>query len=603
MDRKDTTKPKETALQERLERRTRTLDVGGPLPKRIFDQVSIVAIVLDTNMRVVRYNRAAERLFGIPFADVLGKAYDEVLPVLTDINHDHVFQRTIALGVPGEVKEIRVVDIESGEGFFFDFVVDPVLNNKTEMAGVSIIGLDVTERTLLKERLATQNEDLIALQQVSNALRKTMDLEKALFIIASALTSAEGGGYDHAMIFTVDQDRENLVGQVCVDSIGLRDAWGIWRGLTSHDSSLKKALQSTQPVLARRWGELSEEIKKIKVPLEDDSSVLVHAVKTGETITHHLLEEISVKLHEQIESRFPMKQFAAAPLLADREAIGVIVVDATSRNKTISPERLTMLEMFANQAALAINNGLIYQNVLDRAQRDSLTRLYNHGHFQEVMKSEMERAARYDNPLSLVLLDIDHFKSFNDTYGHQIGDMVLKQAALLLSALVRVTDLPARYGGEEFALLLPQTDYESALEMAERLRNGVERKVVVTGPKGEKIGVTATFGVSTFPQHADNAADLVLCADAAMYLGKERGRNCVIGAEDVEDAEETTARKKATRRPTKKRPTKKQKLAQKQPQKQAKKKRSKTKDDDKGSRFRVKTPGSPRRRSKGGKTK
>ncbi|MCA8918247.1 MAG: diguanylate cyclase [Planctomycetes bacterium] len=595
---KITGKPKETALQERLERRTRTIDVGGPQPKRIFDQVSIVSVVLDTNMRVVRYNRAAERLFRQPYSSVLGCPYDEVLPLISEVNRDHIFQRTIALGVPSEEKEVRIEDSATGEVFYFDFVVDPVLDDNARMAGVSIIGLDVTERALLKQRLAHQNEDLLALQQVSNALRKTMDLEKVLFIIASALTSAEGGSYDHAIIFTVDQDRENLIGQICVDSIGLRDAWGIWRGLTSHDAPLQKSLESTQPVLARRWGDLSELVRSVKVPLGDETSILVHAVRTGETVTHETMkEDPHLHVHPAIAKHFPLKKFAAAPLLADREAIGVIVVDASSRKQEVSPERLTMLEMFANQAALAINNGLIYQNVLDRAQRDSLTRLYNHGHFQEVMRSEIERAERYNNPLSLIMLDIDHFKRFNDTYGHQTGDRVLKQTALLLSALVRVTDLPARYGGEEFALLLPQTDYDHALELAERLRIGVERKVVVAGPAGQKIGVTASFGVASYPRHAAEAHDLVMCADAALYVAKDRGRNCVVGTDDVDDIEETTELKKATKRPTMKRPTMKQ--PPKQSAGKATSNQSRPGKSEKKDGIRVKTPGSKKPRKSG----
>lgn len=580
-----TTRPRETALQRLLERRTRTVDMGGPPPKRIFDQVSIVAAVLDTNMRVVRYNRAAERLFRKPHVEVLGRAYDEVLPLINDVNAEHVFQRTIALGVPSEVKEVKFVDRDSGEAFYFDFVIDPILDDNAKIAGISLIGLDVTERALLKERLAHQNEDLLALQQVSNALRKTMDLDKALFIIASALTSDEGGGYDHAIIFTVDQDREHLVGQVAVDSIGLRDAWGIWRGLTGSDTPLKRALENTQPVLAKRWGELSEVVRNVRVPLDDETSILVNAVKTGETVTDDDLEQnSSLRVHPDIAKHFPLKKFAAAPLLADREAIGVIVVDASSRKRRIGPERLTMLEMFANQAALAINNGLIFQNVLDRAQRDSLTRLYNHGHFQDALRNEIERSSRYNNPVSLILLDIDHFKKFNDTWGHQTGDMVLKQTALLLSALVRVTDLPARYGGEEFALLLPQTEYEHAVELAERLRIGVERKVVVTGPNGEKIGVTASFGVSSFPRNAADAHDLVMCADAALYVAKDRGRNCVVGADDVDDVEEATEKKKSTKRPTMKRPTMKQ---------------PGNKPSGKQGHIRVKTPGRKKGRKSG----
>ena len=551
MEEEAPTKPRETALQRLLERRTRTVDLGGPPPKRIFDQVSIVSVVLDTNLRVVRYNRAAERLFGKPFSQVLGRSFGDALPLMREVNAKEVFERTLALGVPSEVKEVTFADTKTGEAFYFDFVIDPILDDQARMSGISVIGLDTTERARLRQRLAHQNEDLMALQEVSNALRKTMDLEKALFIIATALTSTEGGGYDRAIIFTVDQDREKLTGQICVDSLGLRDAWGIWRGLTSHDAPLQKSLEATQPVLAKRWGELSEMVHTIKVPLNDETSIMAHAVRTGETVTHDTLKaEPRLRVHPEIAKHFPLKKFAAAPLLADREAIGVIVVDATNRKRDFSPERLTMLEMFANQAALAINNGMIFQNVLDRAQRDSLTRLYNHGHFQEVLRNEIERITRYGQALSLIMLDIDHFKKFNDTWGHQTGDMVLKQTALLLSALVRVTDLPARYGGEEFALLLPHTEYQHALDLAERLRVGVERKVVVAGPKGEKIGVTATFGVSTFPTHATTAHDLVMAADASLYVGKDRGRNCVVGAGEVDDIEETTEKKKATKRPT-----------------------------------------------------
>ncbi|MBK8206493.1 MAG: diguanylate cyclase [Planctomycetes bacterium] len=537
-----------TTLAERLVRATRTVDLGGPPPKRIFDQVSIVAIVLDPNLRVVRYNRAAERLFGKPFANVLNRAYAESVPTLADVNRSQVFQRTLALGVPAEVKEVEIKEPRSGVTFYFDFVIDPILGDDAQIGGISLIGLDVTERAKLRRQLAEQNEDLKALQQVSDWLRKTMDLEKAFFITASALTSAEGG-YDHAMIFTVDQDREFLVGRSCVDSLKLSEVWGIWRGLTSHDAPLQKSLETMQPVLARRWGELTEMIKQVKVPLNDPKSILVHALRNQVTITHRTLDdEPELRVHPAIKQHFELQSFAAAPLMAENEAIGVVLVESR-RPRDFTPEQLTMLEMFTGQAALAINNGMIFQNVLERAQRDSLTRLYNHGHFQEALRNEIDRAGRYGNPLSVIMLDIDHFKRFNDTWGHQTGDRVLKQTALLLSALVRVTDLPARYGGEEFALLLPQTDYAHAMELAERLRVGVERKVVVSGPKGEKIGVTASFGVATFPKYAEDAAGLVSIADEALYYSKEKGRNCISGAHEVSaQAQETRKRLKEARK-------------------------------------------------------
>lgn len=255
------------------DKRTRTLDIGGPPAKRIFDQVSIVAVVLDTNMRIVRFNRQAERLFGRSYVEVLGKPYDEVLEIFGRVNRDHIIQRTIALGTPNEAREVEITDPESGEPYYFDFTVDPILGDDGKMAGVSVIGLDSTERTLLRRKLADQNRDLLALQRVSNALRKTMDLDRAALIIASALTSGETGGYAQAMIFLVDEHREFLQGTVCVDSLGVSDPRGIWRGLTSNDGPVSQSLEKSQPILARRWGELTEKVKSIKVPLDADHSI------------------------------------------------------------------------------------------------------------------------------------------------------------------------------------------------------------------------------------------------------------------------------------------------------------------------------------------
>ncbi|MCC6573463.1 MAG: diguanylate cyclase [Planctomycetes bacterium] len=544
----ETVNETKTMLEERLARERASsqsgrLIGGGQIPKGIFDQISLVAFVLDCNLRIMRFNNAAERLFGKRFGDVQGKAYFECVPVLSEINHDHAFQRAIALGAPAEVKEVSLVNLESRRQLFFDFEIDPILDEAGRLAGISVIGLDVTERVKLRRKLARQNEDLIALNQVSNALRRTMDLEKAFCIIASALTSQEGGGYDHAMIFLVDQERENIVGQIAVDSVGLRDAWAIWRDLTRHDGPLQKTLEATQPVLARRWGDLTKTVRQIKLPMNDSSSVLVHAVKTGHTVTQETRNEEGLshlRLQPEVFKHFAMTSFAAAPLLTDTEAIGVVVVDSSSRPRKFSPERLTMLEMFANQAALAINNGIIFANVLDRAQRDSLTRLYNHGHFQDQLKIELERSRRYSYPVSLIMLDIDHFKKFNDNFGHQTGDLVLKQMALVLAAGLRVSDVVARYGGEEFAMLLPQTSHENAVELATRLCAGVSRKVVVQGPKGERLNVTASFGVATYPQHAAEPAALVSIADDALYAAKDQGRNRVVSANNLPPPGSTT---------------------------------------------------------------
>lgn len=527
--------PSNPATQPLPAKGTRAVDMGPPA-KRIYDQMSLVSLVLDTELRVVRFNAASERALGKRFDEVLGKPCFEVLPDLSEISDCKACERVIAMGVPTEVKDVEIFDHSRNRKFIFDFQVDPIVGDDGNLAGVSLVGLDVTERFKLRRKLARHNEDLKTLHDTSNALRKTMDLEKAFMIIASALTSEEGGGYDKALILVIDQDREFLRGRMAVDSLGLDSAHGIWRSLTSHDGPLDKMLQSAYPVLAKRWGELTDKIKEVRIPIEDPSGLLIHAMRTAESVTHETPREQGLqhlRLANQFLERFPMNCFAAAPLKTDQDAIGVIVVDSSSRPRRFSPERLNMLKMFASQAALAINNGLIFQNVLERAQKDSLTRLYNHGHFQESLRNEIERAKRYNYPVSLVMLDIDHFKKFNDSYGHQTGDMVLKQTALVLTAGVRVTDMAARYGGEEFALLLPQTNHEHAMDLATRMCAGVARKVTVIGPKGERLGVTASFGVATFPAHAQSAAEIVSIADEALYYSKRNGRNQVRSAEEI----------------------------------------------------------------------
>ncbi|WP_233262274.1 GGDEF domain-containing protein [Vitiosangium sp. GDMCC 1.1324] len=154
---------------------------------------------------------------------------------------------------------------------------------------------------------------------------------------------------------------------------------------------------------------------------------------------------------------------------------------------------------------------------------DGLTGVHNHRYFQDRLREEFRRAQRYDDPLSLILIDLDHFKAFNDEHGHQVGDIVLCDVAASLQRSVRETDLLARYGGEEFAILLPRTPLAGALTVAERVWR--ELGSLHTGPQ-RSLRVTASLGVSVFPHHAVNSADqLVRSADQALYLAKSEGRN------------------------------------------------------------------------------
>jgi diguanylate cyclase (GGDEF)-like protein len=166
------------------------------------------------------------------------------------------------------------------------------------------------------------------------------------------------------------------------------------------------------------------------------------------------------------------------------------------------------------------------QRLAQIASTDGLTGLFNHRTFQEGLRRDLHRAERTARPLSLLLLDVDHFKTFNDSYGHPAGDAVLRAIGKLLLASVRVGDVAARYGGEEFVLILPDTDAKGAELLAERLRANVAKMRVKIGE--DSIRVTASFGVATASGRCrDVGGELVARADAALYEAKRAGRNCV----------------------------------------------------------------------------
>jgi diguanylate cyclase (GGDEF)-like protein len=163
----------------------------------------------------------------------------------------------------------------------------------------------------------------------------------------------------------------------------------------------------------------------------------------------------------------------------------------------------------------------------DLANTDELTGLANRRHFMESLQREIERARRYNSALSLVLLDLDHFKRVNDTHGHAAGDDVLRETASILREVCRDVDEAARIGGEELALLLPETNAAGARVMAERVRRRIEQTALAS-PAGAAYEVTASFGVASLDEEIDTPDRLLQASDAALYRAKEAGRNRVV---------------------------------------------------------------------------
>ena len=156
-----------------------------------------------------------------------------------------------------------------------------------------------------------------------------------------------------------------------------------------------------------------------------------------------------------------------------------------------------------------------------------MTKLYNNRYFSETTAAMLKKALKSGTKISMLMTDIDHFKNFNDVYGHQIGDFVLENTAKILKNHARRKDLAARYGGEEFALIMPGTDKDEAIKIAEELRIKVETKKYDVKGLDKPLSVTISIGVSTFPDHAKDLKSLVKVADDGLYMAKEGGRNVV----------------------------------------------------------------------------
>ena len=210
------------------------------------------------------------------------------------------------------------------------------------------------------------------------------------------------------------------------------------------------------------------------------------------------------------------------PLMIRDSAIGVMNI-VNKRSGRFNADDLQTALTMANQAAVVIEKARLY----NLATVDGLTGLVVRRHFQSKMEEEFRRARRYNKPLSYLMTDIDHFKKFNDTYGHQTGDAVLREVAKIVRKSVRDTDIAARYGGEEFCVILPETEPEGAVQFAERLRQSVEA-AIFRGAQGEELKVTISIGVSSIPfTNPETAADMIKLADDSLYVCKRNGRNRV----------------------------------------------------------------------------
>jgi diguanylate cyclase (GGDEF)-like protein len=225
------------------------------------------------------------------------------------------------------------------------------------------------------------------------------------------------------------------------------------------------------------------------------------------------------------------KNVVALPLKARGRVLGVLeLVDGL--NAATKKEDLQALRSIADYAAIAIDNALNFQRIQELTLTDEHTGLYNTRHLYEMLNREVERASRFDRPISLVFMDLDHFKEVNDAHGHLAGTAVLREVGEVLKTTIRKVDAAFRYGGDEFALLLVETDANGARVVSHRILNRLRHHVFLAD-RGKAVRITASVGIATFPDDARAVDELLHAADRAMYRAKAIGRDEVVLTSDL----------------------------------------------------------------------
>jgi diguanylate cyclase (GGDEF)-like protein len=369
--------------------------------------------------------------------------------------------------------------------------------------------------------------ELSVLYEVSNAMRTTLKLDQIFYMILTALTSHEGLGFNRAMLFIV-RERENVLeGKMGIGPHSGEEADRIWKGIEKERLSLEDLLNSYDKFKKDPESKLNTLVKGIKIPLTEDMGILALTILEGmpfEVTT----EEAQKKVSAVIKNTLGTDYFVTVPLKAKDKTLGAILVDNIFTKKVISKSDMRILTMFANHAGLAIENSRLYEETEYLSKTDWLTKLWNSGELHKTLSKEIEKSRIGDRNVSVLMIDIDNFKSYNDSVGHREGDEAIKLIASMLSSRSRRDDFVARYGGEEFTIVMPTTPKKTASTIADRLRKEIAETFASKKVPEGVPHLTVSVGISAFPYDGVDKESLIHKADIALYEAKRTGKNKVV---------------------------------------------------------------------------
>ena len=451
--------------------------------ERVIESMGESMLILDAAGRLAATNPAARRLMaeaGGPAEDVaeeklLGRPVKDLLAAWPEL--------AAGLGAPtASQREITLA--QDGAKRFFDLRLTPLVGQGTVVTGWVAILYDIT-RIKAAETSAVEARNIAeTLREAGLTLSAKLDFQQISALILELMKRVIA--FDIGAFLTVEGTELKLAA-------------------IRRPADTRNLIGETYPMAGSRLCNMAVQRKR----------PLIGAITGPEDILLPLRPDIDVH------------SFLGVPVVFRDHVTGLIALYNTGA-RAFTDDDAQVAELFASQVAIALDNSRRVELMERQAVTDELTGLYNRRAFALMGDKEVGRARRYQRPLALILFDIDHFKTVNDSHGHLIGDHVLRVLTERVTKTTRATDIVCRYGGEEFIVLMPEAGRDEAVAMAERLREEISRMTVVTA--GGTLSLTISLGVAGLGQNGDEDLDsLIARADRAMYQAKAAGRNTVRG--------------------------------------------------------------------------
>jgi len=354
----------------------------------------------------------------------------------------------------------------------------------------------------IRQELERTKIELGILYEISNAMYTTLKLEEILYIILTGVTAHTGLGFNRAMLFLVNESEKVIEGKMGIGPESGEEANRIWTEIDQEKKNLDDLIsvfKFTRDVVESGF---SAHIRHMRASLQEPHGGLLAMCVTDGMPLQLNKETIQNYKDDPLIQLLKTDELIIVPLKSKDRVNGLILADNFITKKPITKDDIRMLIMLANQAGLAIENSKLYEKTVIRAHTDYLTDVWNHGYFQFILQVELDRCRSARQPLSLLMVDIDDFKVYNDKLGHQTGDQILRHLAMLLKNQSRKMDYLCRYGGEEFTIILPQTEKKEALLIAERIRTEIAKQTFLGPELLQEKKFTVSIGLASSPKTA-----------------------------------------------------------------------------------------------------